>query len=98
MAWVTGTKHTHWEAHTCCEECGHHQYVAHADLFFGPEYCPECGAEGPYKNFRKLRMKYVYEERDGWGFFSFLLPCKGHWEIHHKDEASAPELLLDRIQ
>jgi rubredoxin len=95
MAWITGTKHTHWEAHSVCEKCGHHKYVPHADLFFAPNYCPECGAKD--NHFRKVRMKYVYEERDEWGWFSWLLPRKGHWEVHHRDIDSAPEHLIKRI-
>jgi len=71
-------KDEQWHCRWRCPECCKHGWLAHCDLFFGPDVCPGCGSDGPFK---KVKMRYDPPKYDYIGIF----PVKqedGEWILH----------------
>lgn len=71
-------KDEQWHCRWRCPKCCKHGRLAHCDLFFGPDICPGCGSDGPFK---KVKMRYDPPKYDYYGIF----PVKqedGEWVLH----------------
>ena len=72
-----------WHCRWRCRDCGKHGRLAHCDLFFGPDVCPGCGSDGPFK---KVKMRYDPAKYD---YVLGFIPNKleeGQWKVHEDDK------------